>query len=230
MAYRLAHWIIDLIVHLFCRLEVHGRERIPASGSFAVASNHLGRLDPVLVYYYLDRKDIIMLVAEKYRKIPLARWFVKQLNAIWVDRFNADFGAVREALHRLRKGGVLVLAPEGTRSKTGALIEARPGVSYLAAKAGVPIIPVALTGSEDKYVVSQFKRLRRPRVTVRVGVPFTLPPLKGQERDAALQAYTDEIMCRIAALLPPSYRGVYADHPRLKELLIDAPLFSDSNT
>jgi 1-acyl-sn-glycerol-3-phosphate acyltransferase len=230
MAYRIARWIIDLIVRLFCRLEVHGRERIPSSGSFAVASNHLGRLDPVLVYYYLDRKDIIMLVAEKYRKIPLARWFVKQLNAIWVDRFNADFSAVREALHRLRKGGVLVLAPEGTRSQTGALIEARPGVSYLVAKAGVPIIPVALIGSEDKYVVSQFRRLRRPHITARVGEPFTLPPLKGKERDAALQAYTDEIMCRIAALLPPSYRGVYADHPRLKELLLDAPLSSDSNT
>jgi 1-acyl-sn-glycerol-3-phosphate acyltransferase len=141
------------------------------------------------------------------------------LNVIWVDRFNADFSAIREALSRLKKGGALVLAPEGTRSKTGALIEGRPGISYLAAKAGVPIVPVAIVGSEDKVVVSYLKRLRRAPITIRIGEPFTLPPVPVKDREAALQQYTDEIMCRIAALLPVEYRGVYTDHPRLKELL-----------
>jgi len=65
--------------------------------------------------------------------------------------------------------------------------------------------------------------LRRSQVTGQVGQPFTLPPLKGSDRDAALKLYTDEIMCRIAALLPPGYRGVYAEHPRLQELLETAP-------
>jgi len=223
MAYRIARWIINLILRLAARVEVDGLERIPRSGSFAVAPNHLGRLDPLLVYGFLDRKDIIMFVAEKYRQNALARWFTRQLDAIFIDRFNADFSAVREALARLRKGGVLVAAPEGTRSPTGALIEGRHGVSFLVAKAGVPIYPVGVTGSEDSYVVSQLRRLRRPRIHVRIGEPFTLPPLKGKDRDAALQEYTDEIMCRIAALLPPSYRGVYADHPRLKEFLSNDP-------
>jgi 1-acyl-sn-glycerol-3-phosphate acyltransferase len=219
MGYKISHLIVKLIVHLFTRLEVYGLERVPRSGPFVVATNHLGRLDPLLVYYISDRKDIIMLVAEKYRKIAIARWFVKRLDAIFIDRYNADFAVLREALKRLKAGGMLVLAPEGTRSKTGALIEAHPGVSYLAAKAGVPIVPTALVGTEDKNVVASLRRLRRPKVVVRAGVPFTLPPLPGNARDAALQEYTDEIMCRIAALLPPSYRGVYADHPRLKELL-----------
>jgi 1-acyl-sn-glycerol-3-phosphate acyltransferase len=224
MGYRITIFIAKLIVRLFTRLELRGTENVPASGSYVLASNHLGRLDPILIYYFSGRRDIIMLVAEKYGKYRLIRWFVKQLDGIFVNRFEADFGAVREALTRLRKGGVLVLAPEGTRSQTGALIDGKPGVIYMAAKAGVPIIPVAITGTEDKQVVASLKRLRRPKVVARAGQAFTLPPLKagrsaGRDRDEALQEYTDEIMCQIGALLPPEYRGVYAEHARLKELL-----------
>lgn len=219
MGYKLAHILIDLFVKLTARVEVHGLEQLSRYPTYVVASNHIGRLDAILVYHYINRKDIIMLVAEKYASIPLARWFVKQLDAIFIDRFNADFTTLRQALNRLKKGGVLVLAPEGTRSPTGALQQAWPGASYLAAKAGVPIIPVAIVGSEDSLFFPNLRRLRRTRVTVYAGEAFTLPPLPSRERDAALQQYTDEIMCRIAAQLPASYRGFYADHPRLKELI-----------
>lgn len=221
IGYRITIFIARLIIRLTTRLEIHGLENIPAVGSYVIASNHLGRLDPVLIYYVSGRRDIIMLVAEKYGKYRLIRWFVKQLDGIFVDRFGADFGAVREALSRLRKGGVLVLAPEGTRSKTGALIEGKPGVSYMAAKAEAPIIPVAIIGTEDAHVVANLKRMQRPVVVARAGKSFRLPPLKGKDRDQALLEYTDEIMCRIATLLPPGYRGVYAEHPRLMELLAD---------
>jgi len=219
MAYWTARFLINLIIRLTCRLEIHGLERLPKTGAYAVASNHLGRLDPLLVYYLLDRRDIIMLVAEKYRENALAHWFVRQLDGIFVDRFEADFRAVRQALTRLRSGGVLVLAPEGTRSPTGALIEGHHGISYLAAKAAVPIYPVGSSGTQDHAVLADFKRLRRARVVVKVGEPFTLPEISRQGRAESLAAYTDEIMCRIAALIPAEYRGVYTDHPRLKELL-----------
>jgi 1-acyl-sn-glycerol-3-phosphate acyltransferase len=99
------------------------------------------------------------------------------------------------------------------------LIEAKPGVSYLASRLGSPIVPVALTGTEDKNVFGNLKRLRRSHFTVKAGPAFTLPPLPRENRDEALRQYTDEIMCHIAALLPERYRGFYADHPRLKELL-----------
>ncbi|OGO32458.1 MAG: hypothetical protein A2Z16_16390 [Chloroflexi bacterium RBG_16_54_18] len=219
MAYWIARSLIKLIIRLTCRLDIHGLERLPKTGAFAVASNHLGRLDPLLVYYLLDRRDIIMLVAEKYRENALARWFVRQLDGIFVDRFEADFSAVRQALTRLRRGGLLVLAPEGTRSPTGALIEGHHGISYLAAKAGVPIYPVGITGTQDRAVLATFKRLRRARVVGAVGEPFTLPEISRKAREETLAAYTDEIMCRIAVLIPPEYRGVYADHPRLIEML-----------
>jgi 1-acyl-sn-glycerol-3-phosphate acyltransferase len=222
MSYQIARLLIKLIVTLTSRLEIHGLERLPKQGAYVIAANHLGRLDPLLVYYYLNRRDVILLVAEKYQSNALARWFTRQLDGIFVDRFGADFGAVRQALARLRKGGVLVLAPEGTRSPTGALIEGRHGVSFLAAKAGVEIYPVATIGTEDRSVRAHLRRLRRSKVVLHVGEPFTLPQLKGSEREEALQADTDEIMCRIAALLPEEYRGVYTDHPRLKELLASA--------
>ncbi len=211
--------LIKLVMRTVTRLQVVGIEHLPTSGSFVIVSNHLGRLDPPLVYYYLDRPDIIMMVAEKYRTAPLIPWFVEQLDGLFIDRFNADFKTVREALNRLKAGGVLVLAPEGTRSKIGSLLEGRSGASYLAAKAGVPIIPVAITGTEDKKVVANLLRLRKSPVILRLGEPFYLPPLHGHDRETQLKQYTDEIMCRLAALLPPDFRGVYAEHPRLKELL-----------
>lgn len=219
MGQTLARWLIHLIVSLTTRLDVRGIEHFTGLESCVLVSNHIGRLDALLVYRFSDRKDIIMLVAEKYREIPLARWFADQLDAIFVDRFNADFTVVRKVLQRLKKGGVLVLAPEGTRSPTAALQKAWPGASYMAVKAGVPVVPVGLSGSEDEVFFKNLRRLRRTKVSVRVGEPFVLPPIQGQDRDAILQQDTDEIMCRIAALLPPAYRGAYTDHPRVKELL-----------
>jgi 1-acyl-sn-glycerol-3-phosphate acyltransferase len=222
MGRKLTFFLINLVFWLVARLQVIDRQNAPLNESFVMTSNHIGRLDAALVYNFSQRRDIILIVAEKYRKIPLIPWFVKQIDGIWVDRFNADFGAVRETLNRLKKGGVLVLAPEGTRSPTGNLQKARAGASYLAAKAEVPIVPVALVGSEDANVVAHLRRLRRTVITIRVGKAFRLPPLPKKDREAALEAYTDEIMCRIAALLPEERRGEYANHPRVKELLAEA--------
>jgi 1-acyl-sn-glycerol-3-phosphate acyltransferase len=219
MTHRLVRLLLKLFFRLFIRLEVNGLENLPASGGYIAASNHLGRLDVALVYHLLDRDDVYLLVAEKYRKYAIFRFLAQHMDAVFVERFAADFSALREMLNRLKRGGVLVIAPEGTRSPTGALIEGKPGGIYLAAKAGVPILPVAATGTQDRAVIASFKRLSKPQIRLRVGQPFTLPPVKGAEREAALQKYTEEVMCRIGAMLPPEYRGVYAEHPRLLELL-----------
>jgi 1-acyl-sn-glycerol-3-phosphate acyltransferase len=124
----------------------------------------------------------------------------------------------------MKQGEVLVITPEGTRSKVGHLIEGKQGVSYLAAKLGYPILPAAITGSFDPLFFGQLKRLKRPHVTVTIGPMFNLPPLpsESQGREEALKRDTDEIMCRLAVILPEEFRGVYADHPRLKELLQDS--------
>ena len=212
---------INALLPVFARVETHGLENLPRTGGYITAANHAGRIELPLVYYLLDRDDIILLVAEKYRKYGIIRWLVKQLDALWLDRFASDFHALRNALGRLKAGGVLVISPEGTRSRSGTLIPGKPGSSYLASKSGVPVIPVAAIGTEDSRVKEQVKRFKRPHITVYVGQPFYIPPLIRGNREVQLQEHTDEIMCRIAAMLPKSKRGVYADHPRLIELLQD---------
>jgi len=219
MSYYLARFLINLVVWLTARVEVQNIERIKMDEGFIAVSNHLGRLDVAFVYRFLNRRDVTVMVAEKYQKSAFFRWAVKALDAVWVDRFNADLGAMRESMNRLKKGHVLVMAPEGTRSESGALIEARSGASYLASRAGCLIVPVAATGTEDHLVKENLKHFRRSKVVIRVGEPFRLGPLPRENREAVLKEYTDEMMCRIAVMLPPSYRGFYADHPRLKELL-----------
>ena len=216
-------WFLRLLIRglikLVAHVEVRGRENIPSSGAFVIATNHIGILDIIMAYYVLNRWDMFILVAEKWGKIGWINWLGRQLNFIFIDRFNPDLHALREVIGRMKQGQVLVIAPEGTRSRTGALIEGKPGVSYLTAKAGFPIIPVAITGTEDKVILANLKRFKRSYITVTGGPTFTLPPLPTKDRDHALGQYTDEIMCQIAAILPERYRGVYADHQRLHELL-----------
>jgi len=218
-SHRILRFTVRLILHLIANVETVGMENLPASGGFVIAANHIGRLDAALVYYILDRSDIIMMVAEKYEKYAFYRWLVKLANAMFVDRNNADLHIVRETLRRLQQGQILAITPEGTRSKTGALNKAKAGGLYLAMKAGVPILPVGLTGTDDRLVIERLKHFRRLNIQVVAGQPFTLPVVSGANREAALEQYTEEVMCHIACLLPEERRGFYAQHPRLKELL-----------
>ncbi len=201
MGYRFVRWIVKVLISLIARVETVGWDNLPQQGTLVLTANHAGRLEVLLVFYLLKREDIILIIAEKYRKSAFWRWFARRVNGIFIDRQNADFGALREVLKRLEKGGVMAIAPEGTRSLSGKLLEARWGAAYLAAKSGATVVPVAATG------------------TVTIGKPYQLPPLQPKQREAQLNQYTDEIMCQIAALLPADLRGFYAEHPRLKEIL-----------
>jgi 1-acyl-sn-glycerol-3-phosphate acyltransferase len=217
-AHKFFRFILRLILRLIARVEVSGSENMPAAQGFVIAANHIGRLDAAMPYYILDRPDIIVMVAEKYQKIALTRWLTHVVNGIFIDRYHADVGALRQTLRRLQGGGILTMTPEGTRSKSGNLIEARPGGIFLAWKEGVPILPAAITGTEDAVVRTRLKHFKRLDIKIIVGKSFMLPSVKSKDRDAIMQEYTDEVMCRIAALLPPERRGFYADHPRLKQL------------
>jgi 1-acyl-sn-glycerol-3-phosphate acyltransferase len=215
-------FLIRIFLKLIARIEIYGKENAPLSGGMILASNHIGILDIIMVYFAMDRTDLFIPVAEKWERIGWIRWLGKQLNFLFVDRYNPDLKAMRKMIALMESGKCLVIAPEGTRSRVGSLIEGKPGVAYLAARSGFPVVPVAITGTEDKVVLGNLKRLRRSKITLTGGKQFVIPPLPKKNRDEALQTYTDEIMCQIAVLLPERYRGVYAEHPRLKELLPDA--------
>src|SRR5215213_2414673 len=216
-------WLIRRIFNLIARVDVRGYENLPKDSSFVIATNHLGFVDVPIAFYAINRWDMFVLIAEKWGEMGLVRWVGKYFNFIFIDRFNPDIKALRKVISLMEENNILVIAPEGTRSRTGALIEAKPGVSYLATKLNRPIVPVAITGTEIKNVLGILNAFGRPRTPLTAGMPFTLPPLPRENRDEVLKRYTDEIMCRIAALLPEHYRGVYADHPRLKELLQKQP-------
>jgi 1-acyl-sn-glycerol-3-phosphate acyltransferase len=211
--------LIRLLFNLIARVEVSGYEHIPEEGNFVIATNHLGIVDVPLAFYALDRWDLFVLIGEKWKKNRFFRWLGKHFNFVFIDRFNPDIKALRRVMELMDQGKNLVIAPEGTRSRVGSLIEGKPGVSYLATRLGQPIVPVAIAGTEDKVILGNLKRLRRSHIVLKAGPAFTLPPLPRENRDTALKQYTDEIMCHIAALLPEKYWGVYAGHPRLKELL-----------
>ena len=214
---RFIHLLMKFIFFKIFDTQVYGLENIPRVGNGLVATNHVGTLDAPLVFVAVERQDITALVAKKHQKSPLMRFLFNAVGGIWLNREEADTQAMRQALDHLKSGKLLGIAPEGTRSKTGAMIPAKTGVAYLADRAKAPIIPAAITGSYR--AVWGLLRLKRPHIAIRFGEPFTLPPIERKTREAGMQRNTDEIMCRIAAMLPPEYWGVYADHPRLKEIL-----------
>ena len=217
--HRIFRFIVRLILNSIAHIELIGFDHLPSSQGYVIAANHIGRLDAALPYYILNRPDIIMVVAEKYEKYAFFRWLVKITNGMFIDRYNADIKAIRESLRRLQHGQILTITPEGTRSKSGNLIEAKAGGIYLAWKAGVAVVPAAITGTEDAVVVDRLKHFKRLKIKAVAGPPFLLPPIEGLDRDQLMQQYTEEVMCRIAALLPTERRGFYTERPRVKEIL-----------
>src|SRR5215475_14378273 len=174
---RLLRFLIGILLRLIARFEIHGKENVPLTGGMIIASNHIGILDIIMVYFAIDRSDLFIPVAEKFEKIGWIRWLGKQLNFLFIDRFNPDLKAMRKMIALMEEGKCLVIAPEGTRSRTGSLNEGKPGVTYLAARSGFPVVPVAITGTPDKVVLENVKHLRKSNITLTGGKPFVVPPL-----------------------------------------------------
>jgi 1-acyl-sn-glycerol-3-phosphate acyltransferase len=212
-------YAIRFLVRALTRFTIEHPEHIPSEGGLLLTTNHLSRLDTPLLIASTHRDDLVAIVAKKYQRKPFFRWVLEKIGTmVWMDREKTDFSAIRQALNYLRQGNIVGIAPEGTRSRNSeGLLEGKPGAAVLAARAKVAILPVGIVGSDG--INSHWLRLRRPPVTVRFGKPYRLPEIDMSDRQAWLSRYTDEIMCRIAALLPPEYRGAYAGHPRLQTLL-----------
>jgi 1-acyl-sn-glycerol-3-phosphate acyltransferase len=211
--------LVDFLLHTLTRVEYSGLENIPREGGVIIATNHLSRLDIPTLYVNPIRRDVTALIADKYAENWFFGWFTRTSEAIYIDRSKADFSAFRDAISALKAGRAIGIAPEGTRSEIGKLLEGKAGTVLLALKSDAPIVPVGIAGTDT--AVAQMRSLRRPAIHAVFGKPFHLPPLGRENREEALKQDTDEIMCRIAALLPEKYHGFYAGHARLKELLAE---------
>ena len=206
--YRLARGVIGFLFRVLSRLEIEGLEHLPDRGPYLIVANHLHWLDAPLLMTILPFRTSVF-AGEKWGKHWLVGPLMRSVHAIFVNRGEVDRKALRQALNVLKSGGVLGLAPEGTRSKTGGLQRGRSGAAFLAYHSGVRLVPVACTGQQR--IFSSLKRLRRARVQVVFGPPFEPTPVSGKVTNAHLQEFTEEIMHHLVALLPPEYHGVYAD-------------------
>lgn len=206
--YRFLSGLVHFLIWLLARVEVEGLEHVPAEGPYLLIANHLHWLDPPVLMAVFPYRAYVF-AAEKWQK----HWFLgplfRSVDAIFVHRGEVDRKALRQALGVLKGGGVLGLAPEGTRSRTGVMQRGRSGAAYLAYQARARLVPVVATGQEK--VFSELRRFRRATIRVVFGLPFEPPPVEGQVSAAQVHAFAEEIMYRLAALLPPEYRGVYRD-------------------
>jgi len=205
---RFANVVLRLLIKILLDCEVDGLENLPEEGPLIGVQNHMISIDTVIGVAFIDREIVGMSKVENYSN-PLLSVLFRAYGTFPVKRGEVDRQALRTSLAVLKEGKVLMVAPEGTRSKTHTLQKGKDGLSYIAVKSGAPILPIAIWGQEEFW--NQLRRLRRTRVRVVFGKPFALDPGVGKLTREQLTQMTHEMMYRIAALLPAEYRGCYSD-------------------
>jgi 1-acyl-sn-glycerol-3-phosphate acyltransferase len=187
---------------------VEGLHNIPSQGAALIVFNHLAHLDPVLLIAFSPRPPEGIALSD-LMSVPGTGLVLRAYGAIPVHRDRYDRHVIRAALSVLEQGKLLALAPEARMSPSGQLEKGREGAAYLALKSGAPLVPVGLTGTQHAY--SAWGKRTRPEITMVVGPPFHVPAQAGATRREMLEAAHRSIMTHIAQLLPPEYRGYWAE-------------------
>ena len=200
-----------LLLFVYTKVEVVGVENLPRRGGVIVVANHLHNADPGIVGAFLRRRVVFMAKAEMF-EWPIWGFYVRLIGAFPVRRFEADLAALRKAAQVVAKGGVLVMFPEGTRSRMGTMSRGHPGTALVALRSGACVLPIGITGTEAIRVPQILFRpfVGRVRFRMVVGRPFFLPPVE-RINTQSVDRCMEIIMREVAALLPPKYRGVYGD-------------------
>lgn len=207
LGYRFLWWVFYMLIRIAYRYRPTTRPDFPKSGPTIVAVNHLHMTDPAAVSPILPRQAVT-LAAGKWRRFFLVDAILRVAGVIYVRRDEIDREALRQCQHVLARGGVLAIAPEGTRSRSGAMQRAKSGVAYLALRSNAVIVPIAIAGTER---LRDWLRLKRPTLRVVMGEPFRLPQPQGKATATELQRLADLVMIKLGLYLPESYRGYYAE-------------------
>lgn len=205
----LTRLFIRFILFVICSVDKKALKDIPRQGPMILIGNHVNFLDVLIALVYSYPRKIFFLVKKETFENRFLRFLFNTRRSIPVDRGTADFQALRKAVSVLNQGHFFVIAPEGTRTKDGRLIRAHAGLVVIALKSKATIMPVAQYGMEKFF--GNIKKLRRTKITIRVGEPFMISPGSAYPDKKERQLIADEIMYQIAELLPAEYRGYYSD-------------------
>jgi 1-acyl-sn-glycerol-3-phosphate acyltransferase len=219
--------IIRILVDILCRVNDDQLDQVPPEGPLLIVSNHINFLEGPVIYTHLQPRNSTGYAASKSWKNPFFGFLFNQWEIISIKRGEPDINAIRRGLEYLKRGWILAIAPEGTRSGDGRLQRGRPGVVILAQKSNVPILPVVHYGGE--YFWDNLKRLHRTNFSIVVGQPFRIKTEDYKVNSEVRQKIVDEIMYQIAALLPPENRGRYKDLSKATEEFLYFPPPSSSN-
>jgi 1-acyl-sn-glycerol-3-phosphate acyltransferase len=204
--YYVAKFFVRVILLLFTRWQISGKENIPERGELLIVANHLSLADPPLLAVSIPRKVVFMAKKELFES-RFFRYFISNFGAFPVHRGQLDRKAIRQSHKVLADGQALVMFPESTRSQQAELQPAYPGAALLACRRDVPILPIGITGTEKMRGIGWI--FSRPRIAVNIGAPFRMPMSNSRVTKKELSQCTDSMMRHIAELLPAEYRGYY---------------------
>jgi 1-acyl-sn-glycerol-3-phosphate acyltransferase len=231
LARRFGSAVLRTLARSILRITVEGDpEAVPRTGPVIVVGNHTSSADPVLIGAFLNGRigrAVNWIGKRELVEMPVIGPFMRMVPIHPVDRDAADLEAFRTATRILEAGNVLAIFPEGTRSLDGKLQPVREGAAVLALRSGAPVMPVAIVDSDLAWPKSRVAPRFGRHVTVRWGTPFRvadeIPGIESMSRREANAAATRLIMTRIAELLPPRQRGVYADDVAAAQDAADRP-------
>jgi 1-acyl-sn-glycerol-3-phosphate acyltransferase len=205
--YKLTSILVKFGTGILCRIDAPDLHKIPMQGPLIVISNHTGQLEVAVFFGALQPRRMTGWAKMESWDNPFLNWLFNVWGLIPVKRGEGDTSALRRAIRALEAGYIFGIAPEGTRNKTGQLKRAHPGAVMLAVHSGAPILPIAHWGGEN--FLKNLARLKRTDFHIRVGEPFRLNLDGVKVTREVRQQIADEMMLRIAILMPPQYHGDY---------------------
>ena len=209
LTFRTVNYALKSLTSLLCRIEVDALQQVPRQGPLILVCNHVNFLDIPLIYTHLQPRPVTGFAKVETWDSPILGPLFDLWGAIPLRRGEADTAALRKGLKALQENKIVAIAPEGTRSGNGQLQRGRPGIVSLALRSGAGILPLVYYGGES--LRANMRQFRRTDFHIKVGPSFHIETHGVRVSRELRQRITDEIMYRLALLLPEVYRGVYAE-------------------
>ncbi|HVM70379.1 MAG TPA: lysophospholipid acyltransferase family protein [Anaerolineales bacterium] len=212
--------VLGSLLYALAPIKITGKKNVPLRTTYLAAMNHVSLFEAPFVGVCWP-EQLEALGASDVWDRPGQNILARMWGGIPVHRGDYDRAAIDSVIGALRNGYALLMAPEGGRSHKPGMRQAKAGIAFIVEQTGVPVVPVAVVGTTDDFFTRAIHG-ERPQLEMHIGKPFHLPPVegKGVERRESRQRNADLVMRHIAGMLPPEYRGVYAD----------TAIFQDSET